>query len=195
MVTEKKRQSTKKTIRILKDKYIYLVVGISGGIIFTLIYFSIEFGTSDKVLIFNTVINAGVLLFVSTFLAKHQHNSKSLKEHFVGQIKEYKNEYVLFVSNIFSGELSKKQINSSFKKFSEDFNNSQLFIKKVFEYETFIQVKNRKIHFLLCNNDKFDMLKPDENLVITPEKRSKVAKELKEFKHLLENLMVEIHSY
>lgn len=174
--------------------YIQILLGVIIGIGISLITYFLFSETSDKIRILGFLVNAAVLIYISTQLASNQANSKSLKEYYTTEIKEKRLAYLDFIASISKGDLTKQEITSKFSSFSQDFLQLKTFISQKLNFESHIQEKNRQIHISLCDNNEFDILKQDEKYEPNRAKISELESELKEFKYILFNLISNIHT-
>lgn len=71
--------------------------------------------TSDIIEIFSTLINSGLAVWIVVTLQNSINNRRILKDHFINEIKELKNDYTSQINLIYSGNSKPKELTPWFK--------------------------------------------------------------------------------
>lgn len=172
---------------------LFVLIGFVLGIFGTILFFSSQGTFTDAIRLLGIFVSATVLIFITTLLNKNQNNSNLLKNHFISEVNNQRENYLVFMKKLQDRQLTKQEVTSGFKTFSEDFNQLEVFLNQEFSISSPVQKQNRDIHLLTCDNLPFDSLKPTDSFALSNELHIQLEKKLKDFKYLLINLILRIN--
>lgn len=140
----------------MKNILVFLI-GFALGI-FSLFLLVTHFGlVSDQINIISIVVNIGIVVSAAYFLQDKMTNNRYIKEYFINQLETTRSDYDLFLKNIWSNKLNRKEILKEFKYFSIKITDLDNSLKNKMKLKNVnLQSKNRSIHMLITNSNEFN---------------------------------------
>ena len=155
------------------------------------------FSVDNCISILGIIINASVAIWIVKTIQNRFTNSRILKDHFIEEIKEIRDEYKLFLNNLYSSKTKAQTAISWFKLMNIKVSNTMEFINKSYKInKDILNPYQNDLRELVTNNDDFNNnYKSTSGIHFSEESRMHLIQFQQKNYHLFTEIIIRINNY
>jgi hypothetical protein len=150
---------------------------------------------SDWIDVLGIFVNAGLAFWIVKTIQNRLTNKRVLKDHFINEVKELRNEYKACLSNLYSDQTQPKRVVPWFKLMNIKVNDLMAIVAKKYKIDkTVLHPYQRELQELITNNEEFiDQFKSAKPIVFTENSKNTFIKFQQEHSHIFNELIIHIN--
>ncbi len=182
--------------------YSALLIGIVIGFGISLVFFLFFSDKDNSIRIIAALINGLVLILIAGYFNRSENSAVSLKNYFLSELAEFRNEYFDFTARVESGSLNKREIKTENKKLSMSAQQLLHVLKREFNINSEIITPISSILNIISGYDPlitgdriayFDNIDEDSLVNLSRQQEYLLAIKQKDLRLLLKNLAININ--
>ena len=153
------------------------------------------FSITDLVSIVGILVNAGLAYWIVRTIQNNLTNKRVLKDHFIAELKEIRNEYKTCLSNLYSNKSNSKSIIPWFKLMNIRVTDLVNYLNKKYKVDLVaLNPYQNELRELVTNNADFiSQFKSKKPIVFSDISRLSLIKFQQEHNHIFNDLIVKIN--
>jgi hypothetical protein len=150
---------------------------------------------SDWVQIFGILVNAGLAVWIVCTIQNKQTNKRILKDHFISEIKEIRNDYRIFLNSLYSNHLSSATVLPWFKLMSIKIEDLMALTGTRYSIDKKIlsPYQNDLIKLITDNEDFISQFKNGKEIVFSEKSKAQFIKFQQDNAHLFNEMIIKIN--
>lgn len=159
-------------------------------------FFSSSFEVADGIALFGIIVNAGLAYWIVQTIQNKLTNKRVLKDHFINEIKEIRNDYKTCLNNLYSNNAQPERIIPWFKLMNIRVNDLMFHIhqKHRIDKKKLDPYQNELRELITNNNDFINSFKfKKDKIVFSSESRSEIIKFQQTHNKLFNGIIIAIN--
>jgi hypothetical protein len=153
------------------------------------------FEVADYINIVSIITNIILTIWIITNIQDKSNNKRFLKDHYINEIKDLKNDYKMHLSNLYNCKVSPKTIIPWFKLMNIKVNDVMDEIHCNYGIsEDFLNSYQNELRDLLTDNEDFNNQFNDEKLIFSASSKNSIIKFQQENNKLFNQIILKINN-
>lgn len=151
--------------------------------------------SSDWVYVFGVLVNAGLAFWIVRTIQNRMTNRRVLKDHFINEVKDLRNEYKACLSNLYADKIYPQNVIPWFKLMNIKVNDLMTILNDKYKVDKIIlQPYQIELSNLITNNDDFiQQFKSGKPVVFSPESKNSFIKFQQDHNNLFNKIIIAIN--
>lgn len=153
------------------------------------------FEVADYINIVSIIVNIILTIWIITRIQNKSNNKRLLKDHYINEIKEIKNDYKILLSNLYNCKVSPKTVIPWFKLMNIKVNDIMDEINCNYSInKNFLNSYQNELRDLLTDNEDFNNQFNDEKLIFSVNSKNSIIKFQQEYNKLFNQIILKINN-
>lgn len=151
--------------------------------------------SSDWVYVFGVLVNAGLAFWIVRTIQNRMTNRRVLKDHFINEVKDLRNEYKTCLSNLYSDKIYPQSVIPWFKLMNIKVNDLMTVLHDKYQVDkTTLQPYQIELRNLITDNDDFNrQFRNDRPVVFSPESKNSFVKFQQDHNNLFNKIIIAVN--
>jgi hypothetical protein len=155
----------------------------------------ISLSASDWISIFAILVNGGLAVWIVNTIQNRMTNKRTLKDHFISEVKEIRNDYKTLLSNLYSDKMIAKELPSRFKLMNIKVSDIMTLIFDKYRIDkTMLSPYQNNLRELITENEDFiKNFEKENSLKFSENSKIQIMKFQQDNNHLFNELIIKIN--
>lgn len=152
--------------------------------------------TTNWISILGIIVNSGLAIWIVRTIQNKLTNKRTLKDHFINEVKDIRNEYKTCLSNLYSNQTKPKKVIPWFKLMNIKVDDLMLLISTKYKKveRNFLNPYQIEIRELITENDDFiSKFESDDTLNFSENSKSQIIIFQQKHNHLFNDVIILIN--
>lgn len=150
---------------------------------------------SDWINLAGILINGVLAYWIVHTIQNKLNNKRILKDHFIQEVKDIRNEYKLCFNSLYSNNSNAQTLKAWFKLMNIKINDLMEILNEMYTINPkYLNPYQNDLRELITNNDDYIKYFNDSKIIFTEDSKSKIIVFLQQHNHLFTGLIVKINN-
>ena len=148
---------------------------------------------SDFISIINLIVTSGIVIWIGVTYTRNVATNKALKDFFVSETNDIRNEYKTFQADLFKNQLSSKYIVEWFKLISIKIDIFEDSLKNEFKVETKILHNHNKLKQFITSTDRFNQSYSKKHVILSSRSKLMIIQNHRDMTVAITDVLININ--